>query len=75
MVAIEEHSVTVESDGKEDTISPVDQVVLAVGMKPCNDLKKNLRDKGVRHTVVGDAFEVRSIIEATEKGARAAWEI
>jgi NADPH-dependent 2,4-dienoyl-CoA reductase/sulfur reductase-like enzyme len=75
MVSIQEHSVTIEREGKEETISPVDQVVMAVGMKTRDDLKEYLRDKGVRHFVVGDALEVRSIIEATDEGARAAWEI
>ena len=51
------------------------QVVFAVGMNPRNGLKKVLEEKGIRHFVVGDANGVRRIIEATEEGAKAAWEI
>jgi NADPH-dependent 2,4-dienoyl-CoA reductase/sulfur reductase-like enzyme len=75
LVGIQERSITIEREGKEETLSPVDQVVLAVGMKTRDDLKEYLRERGIRHSVVGDSLEVRGIIEATEEGARAAWEI
>jgi NADPH-dependent 2,4-dienoyl-CoA reductase/sulfur reductase-like enzyme len=75
LVAIQEGSVTVEREGNQQTVSPVDQVVLAVGMKTRDNLKAYLRDRDIRHSVVGDALEVRSIIAATEEGARAAWEV
>ncbi|MBW2091267.1 MAG: FAD-dependent oxidoreductase [Deltaproteobacteria bacterium] len=73
--SIQEDSVTVVHEGKEEAISPVDQVVIAVGFKPCDELKQVLSDRGIRHFVVGDAARVRRIIEATEEGARAAWNI
>ncbi|MCP4755732.1 MAG: FAD-dependent oxidoreductase [Proteobacteria bacterium] len=73
--SVQEDSVVAVTDGNKETISPVDQVVLAVGMKPRQDLKAVLKDRGIRHQVVGDAFEVRRIIEATEEGAKAAWDI
>lgn len=72
---IEEASVVTVSDGKEEVISPVNQVVLAVGLKPREDLKLTLKDKGIRHTVVGDAAKVRRIIEAVDEGAKAAWDL
>lgn len=72
---IEEGSVIVSSEGETETIAPVDQVVLAVGMKPVDDLKAYLKEQGLCHYVVGDAVEPRRIIEATEEGARAAWDI
>jgi hypothetical protein len=53
----------------------VDQVVLAVGMRPRDDLKESLQESGIPYHVVGDANEVRRIQEATEEGAKAAWEI
>jgi hypothetical protein len=46
---------------------------MAVGMKPRDALKKALEDQGIPHVIVGDARQVRRIIEATEEGARAAW--
>jgi 2,4-dienoyl-CoA reductase-like NADH-dependent reductase (Old Yellow Enzyme family)/thioredoxin reductase len=63
------------TNGKKDTLSPVDQVILAVGMEPRQVLLKTLEEKGIRHFVVGDAFQPRRIIEATEEGAKAAWDI
>ncbi len=72
---IEESSVITVSDGQESILSPVDQVVIAVGLKPSDDLKKSLRAKGIPHFVIGDALQPRRIIEATEEGARAAWDI
>ena len=73
--SIQEDSVIVTCEGKQETITPVDQVVFAVGMNPRDDLKKILEEKGIRHFVVGDAKGVRRIIEATEEGAKAAWDI
>jgi len=72
---IREDSVTVVSDERGEEILPADQVVIAVGTRPCNDLKKTLEKKKIHHFIVGDALEPRRIIEATEEGARAAWDI
>ncbi len=72
--SIREDSVTVVSKDEEQTIS-TDQVVIAVGTKSRNELKETLQDKGIRHFVVGDTSQVRRIMEATEEGAKAAWEI
>ena len=73
--SIREDSVTVISEGNKEAVSPVDQVVIAVGMRPRDGLKRALEERGIRHYIVGDASEVRRIIEATEEGARAAWDI
>jgi len=73
--SIQEDSVSVISEGGKETVLPVDQVVLAVGIKPRDDLNKTLQERGIRHYIVGDASQVRRIIEATEEGARAAWDI
>jgi len=72
---IEENSVIAVCEGKEDIISPVDQVVIAVGLKPRSELKEMLQGRGVPHYVIGDALQPRRIIEATEEGARAAWNL
>jgi 2,4-dienoyl-CoA reductase-like NADH-dependent reductase (Old Yellow Enzyme family)/thioredoxin reductase len=61
------------TDGEASTISPVDQVVIAAGMKPVNTLQGVLEKLGISFAVVGDASKPRRIIEATEEGARAAW--
>jgi NADPH-dependent 2,4-dienoyl-CoA reductase/sulfur reductase-like enzyme len=72
---IREDSVTVITVDEEKILSSLDQVVLAVGMHPRNDLKTKLKEIEIQHAVVGDALQVRRIMEATEEGARAAWEL
>lgn len=62
-------------DNEASTIAPVDQVVIAAGMKPVNALQGVLEKLGIAFAVVGDARQPRRIIEATEEGARAAWEL
>ena len=72
---IEEGSVITVSNGQESVLSPLEQVIVAVGLKPNDDLKKYPQAKGIPHFVIGDALQPRRIIEATEEGARAAWDI
>jgi 2,4-dienoyl-CoA reductase-like NADH-dependent reductase (Old Yellow Enzyme family)/thioredoxin reductase len=72
---IEENSVTVLIDDREQILSPVDQVIIAVGLKPNDKLKEILQAKKIRHFIIGDALQPRRIIEATEEGARAAWNL
>jgi len=72
---IDRDSITTVCEGDEQTLSPIDQVVVAVGMRPLDNLKKTLKETGIRHFIIGDALEPRRIIEATEEGAKAAWSI
>jgi len=72
---IEESSVTVLTGGTEESLSPVDQVIIAVGLKPRDEIKEILQAKKIRHFIIGDARQPRRIIEATEEGARAAWNL
>jgi pyruvate/2-oxoglutarate dehydrogenase complex dihydrolipoamide dehydrogenase (E3) component len=72
---IAEGSVTILSGGEEQTLSPVDQVIIAVGLKPHDDWRQILPARGIRHWVIGDACQPRRIIEATEEGAKAAWSL
>jgi len=72
---IEESSVTVLIEGREQILSPVDQVITAVGLKPHNELKEILQARKIHHFIIGDALQPRRIIEATEEGARAAWNL
>ncbi len=53
----------------------MDQVIVAVGLRPRDDFKKFLQAKGIPHFIIGDALQPRRIIEATEEGAKAAWSI
>ncbi len=67
--------VEIETKGEKSTLSPVDQVVFAVGLKPRDELKGILEALKIPFAVVGDARQPRRIFEAVEEGARAAWEL
>lgn len=73
--AIHADAVTLVTGDEEETPADFDQVVLAIGMKPRNALQEPIEASGIRHTVIGDALQVRRIMEATEEGAKAAWDI
>jgi len=73
--AIEADKITIETEGVESILTPVDQVIVAVGLRSKDDLKATLAEAGIPHVVIGDARKARRIIEATEEGARAAWEL
>ena len=75
LTKIEESSVTALIEGREQILSPIDQVVIAVGLKPHDGLKEFLQAGKIRHFIIGDALEPRRILEATEEGARAAWNL
>ncbi len=72
---ITEDSVVLVKDHETQTISPVDQVVMAIGARPVNDLKQFLDHQGIKYYLVGDAADPRRIIEAVDEGAKAAWDI
>lgn len=75
VVKIEKDGVLVATEEKEDQLAPVDQVILAVGTRSKNELKDVIEKKGITCIVVGDACQPGRIIEATDSGAKAAWEI
>jgi pyruvate/2-oxoglutarate dehydrogenase complex dihydrolipoamide dehydrogenase (E3) component len=68
-------SVVVSSEQQGEETLPADQVAIAVGTRSRNELKPILEKMNIRHFVVGDAVQPRRIIEATEEGARAAWNL
>jgi len=75
VTAVDDGSVEIETAGESATIAPIDQVVVAVGLKARDDLKEVLESLQIPYAVIGDARSPRRIIEATEEGARAAWEL
>jgi pyruvate/2-oxoglutarate dehydrogenase complex dihydrolipoamide dehydrogenase (E3) component len=75
LTKIERSSVTALIEGREQILSPIDQVVIAVGLKSHDGLKEFLQARKIRHFIIGDALEPRRILEATEEGARAAWNL
>lgn len=70
--AITDGGVVVVRDGREETISGIDQVVIAMGVKSVNELAKQLEDKVAEVYIIGDAKEPRTALEATHEGAQAA---
>jgi pyruvate/2-oxoglutarate dehydrogenase complex dihydrolipoamide dehydrogenase (E3) component len=72
---INEGSVEIETNGERTTLSPIDQVVLAVGLKARDELKEILEALKIPFAVIGDARQPRRIFEAVEEGAKAAWEL
>ena len=72
---IAEKGVILSKGGEEMRCEPVDQVVVAVGVTSRDSLKAMLKEKGLRHFIIGDADVPRRIIEATTEGAQAAWDI
>ncbi len=73
---IEEGSVTVTSDnGRKTSIIPVDCVVLAMGIKPENGLLEELKAKGIKAALAGDAEKGGTIGNATQSAFKAAMSI
>lgn len=69
-------SITVSSEKQRKTqIIPVDKVVLAMGVRPVNELEKVLRDKGIKAVAVGDAAQGGTIGNATQSAFHAAMTI
>ncbi len=75
VTSIEEGAVEIETAGEKARLAPVDQVVVAVGLRPADGLKAVLDEAAVPYKLIGDVLGARRIIEATEDGARAAWEL
>ena len=66
---ITENSVKAEGDGKMEF--PADTVVIATGSKPENRLADELSKAGFAVKVIGDAKEVRLVLDATSEGYEA----
>jgi hypothetical protein len=65
----------IEREGREEKIGPFDTMVLAVGVKPCNDLRSKLEGRVAQLITIGDALSVRKALEAIQEGYRAGLEI
>jgi 2,4-dienoyl-CoA reductase-like NADH-dependent reductase (Old Yellow Enzyme family)/thioredoxin reductase len=72
---ISDGSVEIETKGETSVMSPIDQVVLAVGLKARDKLKGILESLKIPFAVIGDARQPRRIFEAVEEGAQAAWQL
>ena len=71
---ISDAGVVVEKQGRQETI-PADYVLVAVGMKPNNDLYQALKAMGKRVYNVGDSLQTGKIYDAIHTGYKAALKI
>jgi len=71
VTVIEENAVIYEKGGQEETIQDVDGVVLAVGVKPVNQLAAEAKGKVAEVYVIGDAADQRKALDAIAEGAAA----
>ena len=71
VVEISDNGVKAKRSGTVELI-PADTVVLAVGLKPNNELAAKLKGKAAEVHVIGDCAEVNKIASAVEGGLRVA---
>jgi 2,4-dienoyl-CoA reductase-like NADH-dependent reductase (Old Yellow Enzyme family)/thioredoxin reductase len=67
--------ISIERNGQAEKIGPVDTIVLAVGVAPCNRLSDELKGKVDRLMTIGDAASVRKALDAIAEGYVAGIEI
>jgi len=67
---ITDDGVVVERNGKEETIGGANNIVLALGTKPVNDLDMQLKGKVHEVYVIGDAKQARKAYDAVQEGAK-----
>jgi pyruvate/2-oxoglutarate dehydrogenase complex dihydrolipoamide dehydrogenase (E3) component len=72
---ITDDGVVVDRNGQEETISGGDNVVLALGTKPVNELAEQLKGKVAEIHVIGDAKEPRKVVNAICEAAQVARQI
>jgi len=58
-----------ERNGKEETLSGFDTIVLAIGVAPVNELAAKIRDKIKETYVIGDAKQPRKALDAIAEAA------
>jgi 2,4-dienoyl-CoA reductase (NADPH2) len=62
-----DNGVLVSRDGREEIV-PANTIILAVGSNPENKLTTQLEGKPYQVMVIGDALQVRRVLEAVEEG-------
>lgn len=72
--AFTDTGVTILRDGQKETIQ-ADTVVLALGIRPMNDLAQQIKDLVPEVHIIGDANEPRQAINAIRDGAKIARDI
>ncbi len=72
---VSDAGVHITHDGHEETIGPIDSVVLALGYEPTRTLADELQGKVPELYTIGDAVEPRSAVEAIREAAEVAYRI
>jgi NADH:flavin oxidoreductases, Old Yellow Enzyme family len=67
--SISDEEVVYEKDGTEQKLTGFDSIVLALGAKAYNPLEDQLKDRGFKVQVIGDAVKARRALEAIYEGA------
>jgi len=71
VLEITPEAVVYEKDGTQQTVTGLDNVILAIGAVSVNTLCQELQDMGVNIIVVGDAKQSRQALEAVKEGYEA----
>jgi NADPH-dependent 2,4-dienoyl-CoA reductase/sulfur reductase-like enzyme len=64
-----DEGVVIKKDGKEEIIRGMDYIVLAMGMKPVENLSSQIKNKVAEVHIIGDAKEPRKVLHAISEGA------
>jgi hypothetical protein len=75
VVAVEDHVARVVEQGREQTLSALDTVILAGWHIPVAERYFELKAAGIPVTRVGDAIASRTMMEAVHEGERAARDV
>jgi len=71
VVEITDSGVVAERNGERITLDGFDKVIIAVGVRPVNELVEKLKYKVPELIVVGDAIEARKALQAIKEGYEA----
>ncbi len=61
-----------DAEGDERTIGGVDHFIVAIGVRPYEELSGNINHIGAEVHIIGDAKQARSALEAIDEGTRVA---
>ena len=69
------NEVSIEREGIEEIVEPIDSVIIATGYRAQTDLIRSLDSTPYRVSIIGDAMEARDALWAIYEGSKAAHEI
>ena len=75
VIQIKDNCILVQTENGNECVINTDTVVIAVGVRPINNLSDKLKGAKIPHTVIGDCVKPRKIYEAIQEAYRAAYDI